>query len=89
MAQRVSNADSRNRPTHDGQYFDDEGVKLGVMPAVDDVYGLDFGHEHHSLERIFVDLGHTGSHGIPVTLCGLVLFFLDDYRDDLEVTKIV
>lgn len=59
------------------------------MPAVDDVDGLDFGHEHHSLEGVVLDFGQAGPHRIAVPLRGLVLFSLDYHGDDFEVAEVV
>jgi hypothetical protein len=89
VAQRVGDSDSRHRTSHDSQYFNDQCVQLGVVPAVDDVDGLDFGHEHHSLKGIILDFGQTGPHGVSITLCGLILSSLDDHGDDLEVVEVV
>lgn len=59
MAEGVEDAQRSHCSAHDRQDFNYEVVEFGLVLAVDDVDGLDLGHEHNSFEGVVFQLDHS------------------------------
>lgn len=87
MTDRVEDADCCNRSSYNRKDLPRKIIQSRLMLFVNDVDGLDLGHEHDLLSGLIVE-APARSYGISVVLDGFLgALGLHDYWDDLEMAE--